>query len=91
MQPIAVGQVGNAFGPAASEPWHCEQLFMNRRSPMAMACGLRATSSGFMAMNLAYSGFNSALPFSTSASYSPFCGPAQLAAITAPNQGTRSG
>jgi hypothetical protein len=39
MQPVAVGQVGKPLLPRASEPWHCAQLFMNRRSPMAMAWG----------------------------------------------------
>jgi hypothetical protein len=38
---------GKPLLPRASEPWHWAQLFMNRRSPMAMACGSPATSSGF--------------------------------------------
>ena len=38
-------RLGKPLLPRASEPWHCAQLFMNRRSPMARACGSRATSS----------------------------------------------
>ena len=52
--------------PRASEAWHCAQLFMNKRSPMAMACASLDTSSGGIAANLAYKGAVSALPLSTS-------------------------
>ena len=64
-------RLGKPLEPRASEPWHCEQLFMNRRSPMAWACGSLATNSGAMAVNLAYRGASAKLAFFTSASYWP--------------------
>jgi hypothetical protein len=62
-------RLGNPLEPRASEAWHWAQLFMNKRSPMAMACGSRDTSSDFMSANLAYRGATSELPLATSFSY----------------------
>ncbi len=64
-------RLGKPLLPRASEPWHWAQLFMNKRSPMAMAWGSLATSSGGMPANLAYKGSNSLLALATSASYWP--------------------
>ena len=64
-------RLGKPLEPRASEAWHCAQLFMYSRSPIACAWGSRDSAANGIAAKAAYTGAVAVSMAWTSAVYCP--------------------